>query len=31
MLLRKYGWADRWIALLADTSESRAIRFVPAP
>lgn len=26
LLAQKYGWADCWIGLLADTSDSRAIR-----
>ena len=26
LLARKYGWADRWIGLLADTSGSVAVR-----
>jgi hypothetical protein len=26
LLLLKYGWADRWVALLTDTSESIAVR-----
>lgn len=26
LLRQKYGWADRWIALLTDTSESVAIQ-----
>ena len=26
LLAEKYGWADRWIALLADTSGSVAVR-----
>jgi hypothetical protein len=30
LLLRtKYGWADRWIGLLADTSRSVAVRLEP--
>jgi hypothetical protein len=28
LLARKYGWADAWIALLQDTSGSRAVRIV---
>jgi hypothetical protein len=31
LLADKYGWADRWIALLADTSASIALRLEPAP
>ncbi len=30
LLRAKYGWADRWIALLQDTSRSVAIRLRPA-
>ena len=26
LLAAKYGWKDRWIGLLADTSDSRAVR-----
>lgn len=26
LLARKYGWADRWIGLLVDTSASSAVR-----
>jgi hypothetical protein len=26
LLAARYGWADRWIGLLADTSHSRAVR-----
>ena len=26
LLARRYGWADRWIGLLADTSGSVAVR-----
>jgi len=29
MLAEKYGWADRWVGLLADTSSSVAIRLEP--
>jgi hypothetical protein len=29
LLARKYGWADAWVAMLQDTSESRAVRIVP--
>jgi len=29
LLAEKYGWADRWIGLLADTSHSVAIRLEP--
>ena len=28
LLSEKYGWADAWIALLQDTSASRAVRMV---
>lgn len=28
LLARKYGWADAWVALLQDTSASRAVRIV---
>jgi hypothetical protein len=28
-LRRKYGWADVWIGMLTDTSESIAIRLEP--
>lgn len=28
MLAERYGWRDRWIALLQDTSGSRAVRLV---
>lgn len=31
MLRDKYGWADRWVALLQDTSRSVAVRLDPAP
>ena len=31
LLRAKYGWADRWIGLLADTSRSLAIRLEPGP
>jgi len=31
LLAAKYGWADRWVALLADTSRSAAIRFTCQP
>ena len=27
LLAARYGWADRWIGLLADTSRSAAVRF----
>lgn len=30
LLAEKYGWADAWIALVADTSGSVAIRLEPA-
>ena len=29
LLAEKYGWADAWIALLADTSSSTAVRLDP--
>ena len=29
LLREKYGWADRWIGLIADTSESIALRLEP--
>ena len=29
LLSRKYGWADRWVGLIADTSRSIAIRLEP--
>jgi len=29
LLAEKYGWADRWIGLIADTSHSVAIRLEP--
>jgi hypothetical protein len=29
MLRETYGWADRWIAMLQDTSKSRAVRIRP--
>jgi hypothetical protein len=28
LLAHKYGWADAWVALLTDTSASRAVRIV---
>jgi hypothetical protein len=31
LLRRRYGWADRWIGLLTDTSQSVAVRLDPAP
>jgi hypothetical protein len=31
LLRAKYGWADVWIGLLADTSRSVAVRLDPAP
>jgi hypothetical protein len=31
LLRARYGWADRWVALLQDTSRSVAIRLDPAP
>ena len=31
LLHAKYGWADRWVALLQDTSRSVAVRLDPAP
>lgn len=30
LLLAKYGWADRWIGLLQDTSASVGLRLIPA-
>jgi hypothetical protein len=30
MLREKYGWADRWVALLQDTSQGVAVRLDPA-
>ena len=29
LLAEKYGWADCWIGLLADTSRSEAVRLEP--
>ena len=29
LLRAKYGWADRWIGLMADTSRSVAVRLEP--
>lgn len=29
LLAASYGWADRWVALLTDTSGSRAVKAVP--
>lgn len=29
LLAGRYGWADRWIALLQDTGRSRAVRATP--
>jgi hypothetical protein len=29
MLAEKYGWADTWIGLIADTSQSTAVRLDP--
>lgn len=29
LLAAKYGWADRWVGLLQDTSRSVAVRLVP--
>ena len=29
LLVEKYGWADRWIGLIANTSRSIAIRLEP--
>ena len=29
LLRRRYGWADRWVALLQDTSQSIAVRLNP--
>jgi hypothetical protein len=31
LLRAKYGWADAWIGLLANTSRSVAVRLEPAP
>ena len=31
LLRRKYGWADRWVGMLVDTSRSVAIRLDPLP
>jgi hypothetical protein len=31
LLRLKYGWADAWIGLLANTSRSVAVRLEPAP
>ena len=31
LLRDKYGWADRWVALLQHTSHSVAVRLDPAP
>lgn len=31
LLRAKYGWADRWVALLQDTSTSVAVRLEPIP
>lgn len=31
LLASRYGWADRWVALLTDTSGSRAVKAVPLP
>ncbi len=31
LLAEKYGWADRWIALIADTSGSVAVRLACEP
>jgi hypothetical protein len=31
LLAARYGWADRWIALLADTRRSSAVRLACAP
>lgn len=30
LLAEKYGWADRWVGLLQDTSRSVAVRLEPA-
>lgn len=30
MLAARYGWADRWVAMLTDTSGSRAVKAVAA-
>jgi len=29
LLAEHYGWADKWIAMLADTSSSREVRLLP--
>ena len=29
LLAAKYGWADRWVALLQDTSQSIEVRLEP--
>ncbi len=31
LLRARYGWADRWIGAIADTSRSIAVRLEPAP
>lgn len=31
LLRAKYGWRDGWVGLLQDTSQSIAVRLVPAP
>jgi hypothetical protein len=31
LLRRKYGWADAWVGLLQDTSESIAVRLYAPP
>ena len=30
LMREKYGWRDRWVSLLFDTSRSLAVRLVPA-
>lgn len=31
LLRDRYGWADRWVGMLTDTSQSLAVRLDPAP
>lgn len=31
LLAEKYGWADTWVGLLTDTSQSVAVRLEPVP
>jgi hypothetical protein len=31
LLAARYGWADRWIAMVADTSMSREVRLIEKP